>query len=65
MTLTLADRTRNFWCASFFLRRAPDRDPSHAVKALEQVKATTRGAVMHRAAKLLKEIDGTDNHASR
>lgn len=56
MSLSLADRTRNFWSAATYLRRAPDRDPTVAVKVLQQVARVTSGRVQARAANLLKEI---------
>ncbi|RUX03169.1 MAG: hypothetical protein E5V51_00080 [Mesorhizobium sp.] len=56
--MNLAIRTRNFWCAAYFFRRAsPDRDRSIVAKVLEQVTTTTNGTVQHRAANLLREIN--------
>ncbi|MDX8492936.1 hypothetical protein RFN29_15260 [Mesorhizobium sp. VK22B] len=58
MTLSLADRTRNFWNAAYFFRRAdPARDRAVAVKVLAQVTATASGTVQDRAASLLREIN--------
>lgn len=55
--MTLADRTRKFWSAAFFLRRAPDRNRSIPIKVLEQVARTTTGRVHDRAITLLKDIN--------
>jgi hypothetical protein len=64
--LTLADRTRNFWCAAFYCRRAEtSRDRSVAVKVLQQVTTVTKGKVKDRAETMLREINVTDEHAPR
>lgn len=64
--LSLADRTRNFWSASFYLRRAPERDPAVAILALKQVASIATGTVQKRAAILLRDFDhGTDEHPTR
>ncbi|RVD44645.1 hypothetical protein EN742_01640 [Mesorhizobium sp. M4A.F.Ca.ET.020.02.1.1] len=64
MTWSLADRTRKFWCAAYFYRRAdPARDRAVAVKALAQVTATASGTVQDRAANLLREINDTDRRS--
>jgi hypothetical protein len=64
--LTLADRTRKFWCAAYFYRRADlFRNRAIAVKVLEQVTETTSGTVKTRAANLLREINEPDSHAPR
>jgi hypothetical protein len=64
MTLTLADRTRNFWNAAYFFRRAePTRNRAIAVKVLEQVTNTASGTVQDRAANLLREINDTDRRS--
>lgn len=55
--MTLADRTRKFWSASFFYRRAPERNQSITIKVLEQVARTTTGLVHDRATALLKDIN--------
>ncbi|MER9628398.1 hypothetical protein [Mesorhizobium sp. M0296] len=66
MTLTLAGRTRKFWCAAYFYRRAdPSRNRAIAVSVLEQVKETAAGTVKDRAAALLREINEPDRHPSR
>lgn len=58
MSWSLADRTRKFWCAAYFYRRADRyRNRDIAVRVLEQVKTTTSGAVKDRAASLLREIN--------
>lgn len=62
LTLTLAERTRKFWCAAYFYRRAPDRDRSLAVRVLEQVNLTATGKVQFRADALLREIDSHHDH---
>lgn len=62
---SLALRTRNFWCAAYFLRRAPDRDRTIAVKALAQVATMTTGKVHDRAITILRETYGTDADTSR
>lgn len=60
-------RARNFWCAAYFFRHAPDRDRSIAVKVLEQTATTATGTIQTRAATMLKEINGTgtDEHPPR
>ncbi|SDL06652.1 hypothetical protein SAMN05428953_12635 [Mesorhizobium muleiense] len=65
MTLTLAGRTRKFWCAAYFYRRAdPSRNRAIAVAVLVQVKETTVGTVQDRAASLLREINVADQHTT-
>lgn len=65
--MDLAYRTRKFWCAAYFYRRAqPHRDRAIAVKVLEQVATVTAGTVKARATSLLKEIDHVaDQHPTR
>lgn len=64
--MTLAVRTRKFWCAAFFYRRAGNRDRSIAVKVLEQLVPVATGTVQRRAATLLREINhGTDQYPPR
>lgn len=63
MNRSLADRTRKFWCAAYFYRRAdPARDRAVAVKVLAQVTATASGTVQDRAASLLREINDTGSN---
>ncbi|MDX8537084.1 hypothetical protein RFM23_05530 [Mesorhizobium abyssinicae] len=58
MNWSLADRTRKFWCAAYFYRRAdPARDRAVAVKVLAQVTSTASGTVKDRAANMLREIN--------
>lgn len=64
--LTLAARTRKFWCAAYFYRRAdPARNRAIAVTVLEQVTETANGTVKARAANLLREINEPDRQPSR
>ncbi|RJT42022.1 hypothetical protein D3227_04920 [Mesorhizobium waimense] len=64
--LNLADRTRNFWCAAYFYRRAdPSRDRAIVPKVLEQVTTKANGTVKDRAATLLREINEPDRNPPR
>ncbi len=64
--MRLADRTREYWCAAFFLRRATDRNRSVALTVLEHVIDTGDDKLSERADQLLKEIqNGTDQHSRR
>lgn len=64
--LSLADRTRDFWNAAYFYRRAdPSRRRDIAVAVLAQVTETTNGTVQARAVNLLREINEPDSHPTR
>lgn len=67
--MNLAHRTRNFWNAAFYIRRAhPDRDLTVARLTLKQVVTLTTGTVHDRAEQLLKEIEdgpATGRHQER
>jgi hypothetical protein len=52
----LADRTRHFWCAAFYFRRAPHRDQSTGERLLEEVAKHSIGTVHVRAVNLLAEM---------
>ena len=62
--MTPADSARKFWCAAFFYRRARDRNPSLAIKVLEQVARATTGPIHDRAATLLKDINDHESPRS-
>jgi len=63
MLLDLA--TRRFWCASYFVRRSPDRNPELAIKVLEQIAADAESVTLHdRAINLLVEIDNNEHRRS-
>jgi hypothetical protein len=49
--------TRRFWCASYFVKRSPDRNPQLAIKVLEQVASRATGTLQDRAVNLLMEIE--------
>lgn len=64
--LTLADRTRNFWSAAYYYRRAdPSRDRAIVAKVLAQLTFTASGTVQARASNLLREINEPDRQPSR
>lgn len=64
--MNLAQRTRNFWCAAYFYRRAaPERDRKSIPKILKHVAAVTTGNVQKRADQLLKEIENVQQHSRR
>ena len=54
----IAEVTKRFWCAAFYVRRSQDRDKAIAVTILQQITLSATGAVQRRAAETLKEYDG-------
>lgn len=61
----LDELTEQFWRAVWFIRRAPDRDQSHAVKILRHVYSNATGVIRKRAGELLEKIDnGTGQYAT-
>lgn len=62
----LAEQAKQFWSAAYFVRRAPERDHSIAVKVLENLYLNAPGPIQDRADKLLVEIhDNANRNASR
>lgn len=55
--MPLPDLARDFWCAAYFYRRAPDRNPTTAIRILRHIAANETGPVQSRADTLLKEIE--------
>lgn len=50
-------KTRLFWNASFFIKRAVGRNSDSAITGLKIVAATTTGTVKNRAENLLRETN--------
>lgn len=58
---SLSERAKQFWSAAYFIRRAPDRDPSTAIKILEHLHVNAAKPISDRADEILVEIhNGTD-----
>ena len=56
MRVQISVQAKQFWSAAYFIRRAPHRDRSNAIKVLEHLHVNATGAIQNRADKLLVEI---------
>jgi hypothetical protein len=62
-TIPLDERAKQFWSAAYFIRHAPGRDRSPAIKILEHLSINAPGAIQERADKLLARIHN-EQHAA-
>jgi hypothetical protein len=55
--ISLAEITKRFWFAAFFIRRGQCRDRSIAIATLRQLSETATGKVQGRAAEIMKDLN--------